>query len=411
MAASDSLQLQFGVDATWELPGRDTIQPFMDSNVPAVTDITSAVYDALESPIEFPSLDQAVVPGDSLVFAVDSAIPRLPEVLIAVLGWFQAKGCSLENIHILLAGNGTASDAGEAGDALADILKQKLGTSISVESHDPDDEQKVAYVAANQDSNPIYMNRTLVDADVAIPITCSRSTNSLDFFGSYGLYPLLSDRTTRGAFYRFTDLDRAKTHGKLTDWANQAAKWAGFLVAIQVIPASQNQVAAVRSGLMDALEAECEKSMNEAWKTAVNESHLTIALLDCPAQQNWLGLARSLYKANQCTRDGGAIALCTQLHESLGKSLGRLRRESKSEEALSKKLAKDTSDDAIAASMIHSITQDKHLYLASKMRPDTVESIGIGAVRENRELAHLTEQFPSVAVLSSAQHRHIELIG
>src|SRR5690606_29237808 len=62
-------------------------------------------------------------------------------------------------------------------------------TAISVELHDADDPNAVAYVAANEDSDPIYVNRTLVDADVVLPLSCARHQESLDYLGANSLFP------------------------------------------------------------------------------------------------------------------------------------------------------------------------------------------------------------------------------
>ena len=68
------LRVHFGANTTWELPAQANVASFNEPLV-AVKDLSEAVNAALTAPIEFPALNQAVVPGDKLVLAVDRYLP------------------------------------------------------------------------------------------------------------------------------------------------------------------------------------------------------------------------------------------------------------------------------------------------------------------------------------------------
>ena len=38
--------------------------------------------------------------------------------------------------------------------------------------HDPHDRQQLSYLAASAEGRPIYLNRTLYDAELVIPVNC-----------------------------------------------------------------------------------------------------------------------------------------------------------------------------------------------------------------------------------------------
>lgn len=401
---SKSIQLPFGYDSAWEIASSETIASFLKPQIPAAVDVPAQVRNALEQPFEFPSLDQIVVPGDSLVFAIDPSVPSLPEVCSAIAAWFAERGTPPASMRAVIAGKYP-----DLASKLAAAMTSSLAEEVQIELHDPDDPDCIAYLAANEDSDPIYMNRTVVDADVVLPVLCSRASSSLDYLGRYGVFPLLSDRATRGRFYNFNNLGSPAAHDKLTDWADQAAWWTGFLASIQVIPSGQNGVAAIIAGATEALEDMCQTQMNSAWNVPATESDLTIALLDGgEVQQNWLGIARALYIANRCTRHGGAIVICTEAREVVGKSLQRLREGRLDVDVLGKKLAKDNADDAIAAALFAEVTADKHVYLVSQMKDEVIESLGLGVLRGPDELNHLVAQFGSCTILGSAQHRGVD---
>lgn len=403
------MAIRFGNTSCWQVDVHGELTRCQPPALAPLENLEAAIDQALQQPIDFPSVDQALVPGDSLVLAVDPVLPARDALVSSVAQWFVARGTSPENICVVVAGS---QAQGAASSRLLAHLADAVSPEIRVEWHDPDEPDQVAYVAANLDADPIYMNRTLVDADVVIPLTCCRPKHALDYLGAYGIYPLLSDRATRGTFYNLSRLTDSQGHGKLTAWADQAAMWAGFMVEIQAIPAAADRVGMVLAGLTDPLESVTSEQMRRSWETRVHPSPLTIALLDGgPAHQDWLGIARALHNASRCTADGGAIVVCTEADVAVGKSMARLRGTANSEDRLQQRLAQDAGDDTIAAAVIHQAVADKHVYLVSHLAEDTVEGLGLGVVRNPQELSHLTAQFPRTLVLDAAQHRDITLLS
>lgn len=375
--------------------------------MPAVGDLGPALTSALESPLGLPSLDQVIVPGDTVALAIDPLLPALPEVVGRVARWLCEKGTQPANLHLVLA----SRDPQLIADVESGLAECFQGSALSpaaihIEPHDPDDPQRIAYVAANDASDPIYINRTLVDADVVIPLSCTRHAATLGYLGRYGLFPLLSNRETQGEFYRLSRLDDPAAHAKLRDWADQAAWWLGLLAAIQVVPAENDRVAAVLAGLTEELEAASQEVFSRLWRTECGTSELVIALLDgSQSQQTWREVARGLRAATRFTAPGGSIVICTQLRESVGKGLRRLSAAHRSREAIAKKLSQDSSDDALPAAVVLEATADYHVYLTSELERGTVENLGLGVIESEAQLAHLVSQHGSCTVLGSAQHR------
>ncbi len=398
--ANDLLVLRFGGECRWAIPRTDCIASFT-APVGEVDDLEAAIAGALSSPLDFPAIDQAVVPGDSVALAVDPTLPALALVVGQICRWLCDHGSTQHNLKIVLA-----SQSPLVSEPLREHLAANGLEHVEVELHDPDDPQTIAYVAANEDSDPIYMNRTLVDADVVIPVSCARHATSLDYLGSYGLFPLLSNRETLGQFHSLPRLENTQGHTKLKEWADQAAWWLGLLVSVQVVPADDGQVRAVFAGLIEPVEAACQAALRQAWQTDLAPADLVIALLDGgPAQQTWHEFARALKTATRFARPGGSIAVCTQLQESVGKNLGRLRDSHRSREEVAKKIAADKANDALPAAVVLEATTDYHVYLTSQLGRDTIEGLGLGAIENESQLTHLINQHASCTILTSAQHR------
>lgn len=394
------LEIHFGKKSTWTLPD-DPRFASSTATVSAIENWPEAVANALGAPLDFPALDQALVPGDRLVFAVDPACPSLVEVVSHTAAWFSQRGVAEANMRIVLAADGQWST-----DELAAAIAHRSGLTIDIEQHNYDDKEQVAYVAANEASDPIYLNRSLVDADVVIPISAARPHASIDYFGAFGIFPLFSDRATRTLFYSLPSLVDADQHAQLTAWADQAAWWVGALVGIQVIPLERDRASRLLSGQLAALEVAAQQALTEQWSEPVQEAPIVLATIDgAPQAQSWSSVARALAAAEQKVAAGGSIVLATQLSQPVGGGLRRLRDPQMSPTAIAKKLALDPSDDALAASLILQATNGYHVYLISELRSDTVESLGVSAIADGPQLARLLEQFNSCAVIEAIQHR------
>lgn len=403
-----SYQLRFGLNQVWELAADAQIQSYLDAPTTAATQdaaddaLPTRVAEALTNPIEFPSMDQLTVSGDIVAFAVDPLLPNPGELVPAIIRWFAENGTSPSNMRVVYAG--TSPDC---ASLLSDRLQDAVGEDLDFAIHDPTDSEGLAYVAANEAAEPIYINRTLVDADVVVPIRGCRPAGAVDDWGPHSLYPLLTDKKSQERFYSpealwDEDADALRTH-----WSNEAASWAGWLTQIVSLPTRPGCVPGLYAGLCEPVHSASQRGFEELWSTAIQQTSLTVALLDGNEEhQDWMGLARALRNADLATADGGNIVVCTDISSPIGKALRSLRASAGSDDDIEKSLSSSPTSDSLAASLIHRIKETKHIYLASQLAADTVESIGLGVIENSAELQHLVAQHDSVNLISSIQQRH-----
>lgn len=394
------LELVYGdsVRGTVRFAGNAQLENANSAN--EVFDLESAVSQALQAPLDFPPVEQAIVPGDRVVLAVDPSVPRMVEVVQQILNYLQRSGFPSEQFTVVVAGH-LESDAA----ALAKLLPD----DVTIELHDADDQTKVAYVAANKQGEPIYMNRSLVDADVVIPVMCARGRTAIDYEGAYGVFPLLTDRRTRGQFYSLRQLANPTEHERLTAWADEAAWWVGVLVAVQVVPAPEGGIAHVLAGSPQPLEAAVQEAMKEVWQSSVDQTYdAVIALIDGgPGQQTWDSVARVLASATPLVSPDGALIVCTELSQRPGPALRKLKNPNRREDVLAKQLSSDASDDALAAAVLLESLDASHIYLLSDLPRDVVEGLGISAIQNLQQAENVIHQRGSCLVIGSAQHRMV----
>ena len=397
------VELRFGVSTKWDIEYGGAFRAWEGCGLPTSSQLSVDVRAAMAEPIEFPSIELAIVEGDRVALVIDPLLPAMADLTAACVKYLLDAGVQPEQMVLVLAGH-------EAEDAvlLRTALQPLLGEAVEIELHDADDDSKIAYVAANEDSDPIYINRTVVDADVILPITCARGHSTLDYMGAYTVFPLLSNRATRGQFYALDKLDVADEHQRLTAWADQAAWWVGMMATIQVIPAADDAVARVIAGSTLAVEDEAQKLMEIAWQVANEPAEIVVALLEGrQSQQSWENLARALHTAKQLVTPGGSIVLCTAITKGPGAGLQKLRNVHSSPDKIAKKLSHETADDALAAAVILETTKNYHVYLVSNLKPEVVEGLGMGVIQDASQLQHLCQQHASCMVLGSAQHRFV----
>ncbi|MFO1063619.1 MAG: hypothetical protein U0892_07120 [Pirellulales bacterium] len=251
------------------------------------------------------------------------------------------------------------------------------------------------------------MNRTLVDADVVISLMCARAEVAFDYQGAYGIFPLLSDRKTRGQFLSLKHLADPAEHQRLQSWADEAAWWGGMMIAVQIIPSDGDGVAAVIAGGVQEMELAVQTKFTEAWATSCEGTYdAVVVLIDGDqSQQTWNNVARALSLAVPYVTPDGMILVCSELKQSPGAALRRLADPNLTDEEFYRKPASKSSDDALAAAVLHETSAICHVYLLSDLDREDVESLGLGALRSPAEAEHALHERRDILVLGTAQHR------
>jgi hypothetical protein len=394
---TESCLIRFG-EQTWDISGCGLASIRRASS--PVADLADAIDGAFCQPIGFTRLDQAIVSGDVVALAIDAATPSLLPVVAEICQWIVEHGTTPENLRIVMA----------ADDGMVEQLGQGLSrkglSAARLELHDPDNSQQISYVAADDEAQPIYINRTLVDADVVLPVSCARSNRAIDYLGAFGIFPWFSNRQLLGRlhnYYRLTDEEQRQSN---QSQARQAAWWLGLLIGVQVIPTAHDRVAAVRCGLLEEVEMASQQLLVEgvsSGQPSNADNDLVIAVID-GQHQDWSHLARALHYAKQLCAQGGAIVLCTDIDQPIGQALRSLSKVEHHRQQIEKRLAKEWSHDSLAAGVLLDASRDHHVYLVSRHRPQVVEDLGMGVLSECTQLNSLIGQFPRGLILHSAQH-------
>src|SRR5262249_42893328 len=151
---------------------------------------------------------------------------------------------------------------------------------------------------------PIYLNRLLCEADLAIPVGCLRPEPGNPSNGKAGLwndtlYPAYADQQ---ALEHFAPIGVPLTKGQLAHRHEQIDKIAwllGVQFTAQVVPGAANSALRVLVGSPEAVFREGRKLSRSAWQREVPQrASLVIAGLGgSRSQQTWEQLDRALEAA------------------------------------------------------------------------------------------------------------------
>jgi nickel-dependent lactate racemase len=367
----------------------------------AIVDPVAAVEAAVSSPLKFPPLMQATVPGDRIAIALDRAVPLGAAAVAGIVQTLLKGYARPEDIHLVVA------DEQERDLQPTGLLPPDIRDRIKIVVHDPDRANGLAYLAASRDGKPIHFNRTIDEADVVLPVGQLRLDAAWGYVGVHGcLYPRFSDAATQERFRR-SEADWTKQQRVRREEAEEAAWLLGVQFTVQLVPGPGNSLLRVLAGESQAVAEEGRRICEAAWiHKPTQRANLVVAAIDGgPAEQTWENFTRALAVASRAVSDGGAIVLCTRIQAK-----GEVTDTGDSMDTESFPAAHFSSHRAITK-LLTQTREKAQVFLLSDLDGDMVEDLGLGHVAAPEEVTRLSRRFKSCILLGQAQHAQIDTEG
>lgn len=363
-------------------------------------DPSAAVAVAVANPLDFPPLRESIFPGDRVALALDGGVACCDRVVAGVIHCLLEARVAPSDITVLrVEETGPSSDV-----AIHACLPEGVRDEITILTHDPRDEDNLHYLAASQAGEPIYFHGALCDADVVIPISALRFSDSPGYAGiNGGLFPAFADEAAQKRFRQASyPVERRQ---ELCEEANEAAWLLGAQFTVQVIPGVGDSILEVLAGESQAVLARGEELCEAYWAFQVPErASLVVATIEGgPEQQTWDNLARAVYSASRAVADDGAIVLCTDLASRPGPALQRLTGLDDMHRVLHE-IEREREPDAIPAAQLCAVQERARIYLLSNLDGATVEDLGLAHVSSTDEVDRLMQRHESCILLANAHH-------
>lgn len=400
----DMPQLSYGTSAriSFELPDSTLIAHCGIPNGCSIDDPVAATTAALQQPLGYPPLRESTFEGDRVILAVAHDVQQAPALIASIINTLTSAGVHPCDIRVLLAPDS------KLGVAATARLSDEVQRQIVVEQHDPKDRDRLSYLAAAEDGKPIYVNRSLCDADVVIPVGCVRHEDAFGYVGVGSVYPTFADHdATRrfrapAAWFNSQRKTRAKE-------VHEATWLLGIRFTVQVIAAENGQIMHVLAGDIDAIRRAGRECLQTTWGTQISDqANLVMVGMEGGAQmQTWNEFASALKLASQLVNDRGAIVICSEIRRRPGKALTHLYESSDLDEA-ERRIMREKSDDAVAAKQLVNALRNGRVYLMSKLDNEVVEDLGMAPISDHSEIANLCRRENSCILISNPRYAYRE---
>ena len=382
MAKSHSISLAYGADAPLALqPAAGAL--IAECRGPAgvageaAGDLTAA---AITEPPAGPPLSAHVVPGDRVAIAVAGGIPQAEHVLAAVRRCLEAAGVGAGEVTMI---------------------------------HDqPAQDADTAYLGADEAGDPLYLSRTLVDADVVVSIgawTWDAAIGGRSLEGE--LWPTFSRVQSRRDLTR--QLAKRGRHA-LAGWRTemQTITWQlGVMASLRLVAGRDGSLAAAVFGLPDAA-GHAARALAAEWSPGVSrEAMLTIASMSRPleadesAEHALAAATRAVAAAARVTQPQGTICLVSRLAVAPGVIFSRWRQGAPLEGLVHEALGTNDPQlvaDALQTRLFARALGDRRLVLLSELDETTVEDLEFGYAASPAAVERLAAKADSLIVLHEA---------
>jgi hypothetical protein len=242
-----------------------------------------------------------------------------------------------------------------------------------------------------------------------LPVGCTRR----DRRGVYGsVFPRFSNSETLARFRTPSRLDSAVAISELRRETNEAGWLIGVPMVVEVIPGANQEVDQVIAGEPHAVAKRAKQLYRNQWAfRSPQRVSLVIATVTGDAQaQTWKNVGRALATAERLVTEDGAVAICSNLEQPPGESLGRLIG-STDLAATERRILRDRAEDSWAAWQLARALQRGPVYFLSQLDAETVEDMGLAPMADVAELARLASRHDSVVVLPDSQHALVSVAG
>lgn len=397
--------LTYGLDA-WvglDLPDETLLTICDEPQGRPLDDPAAATDAALTGPLNFPPLAQATVPGDRIVLALEHGVPQAHTLVAAVASYLVRHGAAPDHLVILQT---PAAEAALARDPRM-LLPDTWRWEVAIETHCPETQGKLALLASSHDGKPVYLNRTLLDADLVVPIGCLRDASTIGYHGRYGgLFPAFADAKTQQRFRKpAAPRMQHQTIRTQREEIDEVGWLLGTQFTVQVIPGGSGRLLKVLAGEFREVFRVGDAEYQAAWRWCFpHRASLVLAAISGGAeQQTWENLAQALVVASKLVTEGGAIALCTQLTLEPGQAVASLSQVDDLEAAM-KQIRREAAVDAVSAIQLARTLEQAKIYLLSQLDESLVDDLGMAPMTEPADVERLARRHESCIVLANAQY-------
>ena len=363
--------------------------------------VRDAIDRALQSPIDMPTLDQALVPDDRIVIALDRDTPCAAETLASIWHWMEKRGIDPARVSIIQP----ASLTGKATDPRS-LLPESVSREIAWTIHDPTSDDACAYLATSTKGERIYLAREVVEADFVLPVTSVGFDPILGYRGTTSvLYPGLSSvdaiRQSIGQGHQELSPSDPRPVRQLVD---EIAWLMGIQFCVQIVP-GETGLSSVFAGLPEAVQRKSQELLDDHFLIRMHErvDTVVVAVSGTTTGDGWEQVGRALATARRLVKGQGRIVVLSDLAGEPGDGIRLVKEVEEPGDALSP-LRSMMPPDLQAATHLANAAAWARLFSISQLPDALAEDLFMYPMENLGEVQRLLEQSESCALIGAAQH-------
>ncbi len=289
---------------TLSVPSENVVGEVTFTDLPALDNLREAFLQALESPIGCPPLSAQVKPNDRVAILVGD---RFTDQILGVRDHLGT--VLLDHLNALGVPDGNVSLVFALGlhppGVMAENLDPELGSRIRLVVHAPDDPAELSYRGSTSRGTPVWINRTVAEADFVLGVgEISPQLHAGFCGGGKIILPGVSGRDTIEQNHQWIMLPEilmglVEGNPVRADM-EEAADLAGLSMKVDFLVNSGTRIVAVYAGDFRAEFRAALPQAKSIWMSYTEPSDITILH---PGEMREKYLALSLYM----TLEGGAL--------------------------------------------------------------------------------------------------------
>lgn len=373
-------------ESTFYIPQHSDAQAQPDAS------LESLFASALAEPIDYPTLDQFVLPGDCVAVALMGNLPQPVQAADAAIGAIASLVGDVSIVAVV-----SPSHRAQFDSAVQQQMIDKYDNlAIRFEIHDPTDQGSVSCIANNQAGEPVYINREMFDADVVIPLGTLLDASSVQ---ARSYYPEFSNSEVLD---RFKNPPSDVTQKQLDGEVRMAEANLGADFSILVVRGPGGNIASVHAGNSRNIRETTNSEMDSLWAIECQaEGDVVIATIEGrPDQQSWEDVFHALAAAAAASQTVAQIVICSALDcEPTNEEADVLQLQFEVDlDARCRKLGQLSGVQEV----IPGILESTSVYLLSQLSQDSVEEAGLGYVESEDQIQRIVDRAESGILLRDA---------
>ncbi len=375
-----------------------------------LADVATATRQALANPIDFPALEQSVLPDDNVSLVLDRDTPHAPQLIAEVWAVLQRRGLAPDQITIVQPASRTDEQLPDPRCDLPAAAQQEMGWKI----HDASIEDDRTYLASSTGGERIYLSKEVANSDVTISI------------GPFCYDPILGYRGTHSVFYSGLSSDKdlqrvqGQDHSELTpdnvrplrQLVDEVGWLLGTQFTLQVIPSAGTGAAAVLAGSTEGVYRQGISLLRDNWHLQLEQRPEIVVVGTVPphGKDSWSQVGAAIATARRLVAHDGRIVILSDLDEDPTPGIASLRNHQYPADAVPELKAANC-PDFMTATQIAQAADWASVYLMSELESDLVEDLFMIPLANHREVQRLLDGDDSCLFVESAPFVYGEIVA